>query len=109
VARYVAVQFVDQAHPAKDAAGACPPGSAVVVACTIIIVATISLSFTPSSQDGLHQLEQLMVILNLSLALTTPTALVGPAIVVVVPLAHAYPPLAIPAGHPPCCLLNIDR
>ncbi len=36
VVRYVAVQFVDRAHPADDAAGACPLGSAVVVPYAII-------------------------------------------------------------------------
>ena len=33
---YVAVQFVDRAHPANNAAGAHPPGSAVVVTCAVI-------------------------------------------------------------------------
>jgi hypothetical protein len=36
VVRYVAVQFVDRAHPADDAAGARPLGSAVVVPCAVI-------------------------------------------------------------------------
>jgi hypothetical protein len=36
VVRYGAVQFVDWAHPANDAAGARPPGSAVVVPCAVI-------------------------------------------------------------------------
>jgi hypothetical protein len=36
VVRYIAVQFVDWVHPANDAAGACPPGLAVNVACAII-------------------------------------------------------------------------
>jgi hypothetical protein len=36
VVQYVAVQFVDQAHPANDAAGTCPPGSAVIVPCDVI-------------------------------------------------------------------------
>jgi hypothetical protein len=36
VVQYVAVQFVDRAHPANDAAGTCPPGSAVIVACAVI-------------------------------------------------------------------------
>jgi hypothetical protein len=89
--RYVAVQFADQAHPAKVAAGAHPPGSTVIVACTVIVVATISLSLTPSSHDGLHRREQRVVILNLSLALTTPTALEGCFIAIVPPCPR--PPL----------------
>ncbi len=64
VVRHVAVQFVDRAHPAKDAAGACPPRSAVVFAYAVIIVATVSLSLSTSSQDGLHRQEQRVVILN---------------------------------------------
>jgi hypothetical protein len=36
VVRYIAVQFVDRAHPADDAAGARPPGSALVVPCAVI-------------------------------------------------------------------------
>jgi hypothetical protein len=36
VVRYIDVQFVDQAHPADDAAGAHPPGSAVIGTCTVI-------------------------------------------------------------------------
>ncbi len=36
VVRYIAVQFVDRAHPADDAAGARPPGSAVVVPYAVI-------------------------------------------------------------------------
>jgi hypothetical protein len=36
VVRYAAVQFVDRAHPADDAAGARSPGSAVIVPCAVI-------------------------------------------------------------------------
>ncbi len=36
VVRYVAMQFVDQAHPVDDAAGACPLKSAVVDPCALI-------------------------------------------------------------------------
>ena len=89
--RYVAVQFVDQVHPAKDAASTRPPRSAVVVACAVIVVATVSLSLTPSSQDGLHWQEQHVVILDLSLALMTPAALEGGVIVVVPPCPRPPP------------------
>ncbi len=36
VVRYLAMQFVEWVHPANDATGTRPPGSAVVVACAVI-------------------------------------------------------------------------
>ncbi len=89
--RYVAVQFVDRADPADDAAGARPPGSAVVLPCAVI---TTSDSIR---ENGPH--------------FTTTD-------IKTIPPAHAHPPplpsplgtlLAVPAGHPPRRPLQLAR
>jgi hypothetical protein len=93
--------------PCQDAAGVRPPGSTVVVTYVIIVIATLSLSLTSFSQDGLHQQEQCVVILNLSLALTAPAALEGCVVVVLPPCPCSPPTIAIPAEHPPCPPLQL--
>jgi hypothetical protein len=83
VVRYVAMQFVNWAHPADDAAGARPPGSAVVVPCAVI---TTSVSIW---ENGPH-------------FTTTDIKLYSPH-------SRQPPTVAIPAGHPLCHPLQLAR